>query len=267
MEPLLAMWPEIRDQIKGAKHVLLLSDYDGTLTPIVARPEAATLSDSCRDLLRALSHKTHMTVGIVSGRALSDLTERVGLPGLVYAGNHGLEIKGPGIAFVSPLAEETKPLLRVLHQVLAKTLGSIGGTIVENKGLSLSVHFRSVDEDRQEEVKSTFHRIIGGARHLGMIRVTTGKKVLEVRPPIDWHKGKAIQLLMKRYGKGGRNSGLLPIYLGDDLTDEDGFQFIENYGHGLSILVDEEGKRQTRARHWLRSPQEVERFFRMIVES
>lgn len=247
--------------------MLLLSDYDGTLTPIVDRPEFATLSDSCRDLLRTLSCQKNITLGIVSGRALSDLNERVGLTGLVYAGNHGLEIKGPGITFVSPLAEETKLVLRVVHQVLVKALDSISGTIVENKGLTLSVHFRSVEEARQEEVKTIFNRLIGSARHLGMIRVTTGKKVLEVRPPVNWHKGKAIQLLMKRYGKGGRESGLLPIYIGDDLTDEDGFKFIENYGDGISVLIDEEGKRETNARYWLRSPQEVEMFFRMMAEN
>jgi trehalose 6-phosphate phosphatase len=96
--------------------------------------------------------------------------------------------------------------------------------------------------------------------------MTDGKKVYEVRPGVDWNKGKAIRLLMKKYGRGGYQSGLMPIFLGDDLTDEDGFQVIEKYGNGLSIFVGEANK-DTSARYYLRSPMEVEVFLSRLLES
>lgn len=264
MVHLLSAWEELRGELKAARRILLLSDYDGTLTPIVARPELAHLPENTRQLLRVLSRKPGFTLGIISGRALADLKDRVGLKGILYAGNHGLEIEGPDISFVNPLAEEVKPVFRAMRQVLSKALARVRGVIVEDKGLTLSVHYRLVDEEKSEEVRSIFERVVATARSLGKVRTTAGKKVYEVRPAVDWDKGKAIKLLMKRYGKGGRGSGLVPIYLGDDLTDEDGFRAIERYGDGLSIFVGEENT-NTIARCFLRTPAEVEKFLSLLL--
>jgi trehalose-phosphatase len=252
-------------QLRDARHILLLTDYDGTLTPIVERPESANLPESTRLLFEALARHYEFTVGVISGRSLEDLKEKVSIRDIIYAGNHGMEIEGPGISFVNPMAEEFRPILRIVHQVLSRALQGIRGVIVEDKGLSLSVHYRLVEEDKTEEVKNTFQRIAGGAQALGKVRITSGKKVHEVRPAVTWDKGKAIKLLMKRYGKGGRKSGLLSIYLGDDLTDEDGFRVIENYGNGLSVLVGEKGQHSA-ARYFLKSPAEVAAFLEILLE-
>ncbi|MFH1382097.1 MAG: trehalose-phosphatase [Chloroflexota bacterium] len=265
MENLLTAWSKVIEQFKKADHVLLLLDYDGTLTPIVGRPEEATLSDDMRQLLQALAHQNHLRVGIISGRALTDLKNKVKIDNIIYAGNHGLEIEGPGVRFVNPLAEEIRPVIRIITQVLERTLNTIKGVVVEDKGLTLSVHYRQVDEDKATEVKDTFNRVVGGAEAIGQVRVTTGKKVYEVRPAADWDKGKAIKLLMRKYGKGGRESGLLPVYLGDDLTDEDGFKVIGKYGNGISILVSEV-ERETAACYFLKSPAEVGRFLNLLLE-
>lgn len=265
MEHLFSIWPEVARRLKAARHVLLLSDYDGTLTPIVDRPELADLPAGTRQLLRALAHRHRFTIGIISGRALSDLKHRVGIGSIVYAGNHGLEIEGPGISFINPLAEEMKPVLRVIHQVLSNALHTVRGALVEDKGLSLSVHYRLVEEEEVEEAKTVFERILRMPHLSGKVKITSGKKVHEVRPAVDWDKGKAIKLLMKRYGKGGRRSGLLPVYLGDDLTDEDGFGAIERYGDGLTVFVGGESD-STMARYFLRSPDEVERFLSMLLD-
>ena len=265
MEHLFSVWPEAAQRLKAARRVLLLSDYDGTLTPIVDRPELADLPAGTRQLLRALAHRHCFTVGIISGRALSDLKQRVGIGSIVYAGNHGLEIEGPGISFINPLAEEMKPVLRVIHQVLSNALHTVRGALVEDKGLSLSVHYRLVEEEEVEEAKTVFERILRMPHLSGKVKITSGKKVHEVRPAVDWDKGKAIKLLMKRYGKGGRRSGLLPVYLGDDLTDEDGFGAIERYGDGLTVFVGGESD-STMARYFLRSPDEVERFLSMLLD-
>ena len=265
MEHFLSVWPKIAKQLKSARRILLLLDYDGTLTPIVERPELANLSESTRLMLEALVQRYDFTVGVISGRALADLKDKVSIPGIIYAGNHGLEIEGPGINFVNPVAEELRPILRVVHYVLSRALRTIRGVLVENKGLSLSVHYRLAKERKATEVERIVKKVVGGAEAAGQAKITSGKKVYEVRPAVTWDKGKAVKLLMKRYGKGGRKSGLLPIYIGDDLTDEDGFRVIENYGSGLSVFVGEEGQDST-ARYFLKSPAEVAIFLDLLLE-
>ncbi len=265
MEHLLSAWPEVVKQFKSARHILLLLDYDGTLTPIVERPELANLPKTARQLLQALARQRRFTLGVISGRALVDLRDKVGISDIIYAGNHGLEIEGPGVSFVNPLAEEFRPVLRLMHYVLAQALGAIKGVLVEDKGLTLSVHYRQVPADKSTAVKNIFNRIAQGAATLGKIRITSGKKVYEIRPAVAWDKGKAIKLLMNKYGKGGRKSQLLPIYIGDDLTDEDGFKVIENYGGGISIFVGE-ANLSSAARYFLRSPEEVNKFLSMLLE-
>lgn len=260
---LFSAWREVAPQLRSARHLLLLSDYDGTLTPIVERPELAELYPKTRKMLQKLTHSHNLTIGVVSGRALGDLKSRVGLEGIIYAGNHGLEIEGPGLSFVNPLAQEVKPLLRLLHLALAQAFLAIRGVFVENKGLTLSVHYRQVEEARTREVASSFENVVSLSRAVGKIRTTTGKKVYEVRPAIDWDKGKAVELLLDRYSRGGK-AKVLPIYLGDDLTDEEGFRAIENHS-GISVFVGEEGTKSS-ARYFLKSTQEVERLLELLLE-
>lgn len=264
MEHLFSVWSKVAMQLRDARRVLLLADYDGTLTPIVERPELANLSKDIRQLLQDLARQRHVPVGVISGRALADLKDRVGISGIIYAGNHGLEVEGPGISFVNPVAEEMKPFIHALHYILSRTLGTIKEVFVEHKGLSLSVHYRLVEERRTKEVENIVHRVVGGGQADGKVKITSGKKVYEVRPAVTWDKGRAIKLLMKRYGKGGRRSGLLPLYFGDDLTDEDGFKVIENYGNGISVFVGEPN-RYTVARYFLRSPAEVAVFLGTLL--
>ena len=256
MEHLGSAWSNISSRLKDASRVLLLMDYDGTLTPIVERPELANLAEETRHLLEALTHQPDFTVAIISGRALVDLKNKVNLNGLVYVGNHGLEIEGPEISFVSPVGEETKTKLRTINYVLSRALGAIKGVLIESKGLSLSVHYRQVAESEIEEVKGILEHIVGGLRAAGKVRIAAGKKVYEIRPVVDWDKGKVVKLLIKKCFKGARRSGLLPIYFGDDLADEEAFKVIEDYGQGISVFVGE-AKQNTAARYFVESPTEV----------
>ncbi|MFC2043842.1 trehalose-phosphatase [Chloroflexota bacterium] len=264
MEHLLSAWAKIGHQLKYASHILLLADYDGTLTPIVQRPELANLSKDTRLLLKALSHQQQLTLAIISGRALTDLKHKVRIRDIIYAGNHGLEIEGPGINFVYPMAKEIIPILDVLHSLLSQSLRAIEGALVENKGLSLSVHYREVTEDKIEEVKNILERVAASAQASGTVRITTGKKMYEIRPTVDWNKGNATELLMQRYGKGDRKSELLSIFLGDDLTDEDAFKVIEDYENGISVAVGNT-RQNTIARYFLESPDEVVKFLGMLL--
>jgi trehalose-phosphatase len=152
-----------------------------------------------------------------------------------------------------------------MHYVLSRALGTIRGVFVENKGLSLSIHYRLAERHRAGEVERIVKQVVGGSEAVGQARITSGKKVYEVRPAVTWDKGKAIKLLMKKYGKGGRRSGLLPMYFGDDLTDEDGFRVIESYGMGISVFVGEQNQEST-ARYFLKSPAEVITFLGILLD-
>jgi trehalose 6-phosphate phosphatase len=264
VEHLLSVWPKILEQTQQAKQILFLTDYDGTLTPIAEKPEMAALSEETRQVLQLLAHQKNFTLGVVSGRALSDLKDKVKLSGIIYAGNHGLEIEGPGLVFINPIAEEIRPFFRIIQQVLTLTLKSIKGVLVEDKGLSLSVHYRQVEDEQAKDIEKMVERAVSVPAARGFFKVTRGKKVYEVRPATNWNKGKAIRLLMKRFGKGGWQSGLLPVYLGDDLTDEDGFQVIEKYGRGISIHIGEY-QNNSLARYYLKSPDEVGQFLSKLL--
>jgi trehalose 6-phosphate phosphatase len=256
----------ILNRIKSSRNVLLLFDYDGTLTPIVDKPELATLSEESRKTIKSLAAKKQFTIGIISGRAIGDIKSKAGIDNIIYAGNHGLEIEGPGFAFIHPLTEEIKSNLKLINIVLNKTMGSIKGTIVEDKGMTLSVHYRMVeDTDEEAEVKNVFDRVIGLARKIGRVNTSRGKKVYEVRPPVNWHKGKAVELIMKDYEKE-KHKPLL-IYMGDDLTDEDAFQSVKEF-NGISMFVGEQTS-DSRADYYLKSMDEVYDFIDklLILES
>ncbi|HLE02854.1 MAG TPA: trehalose-phosphatase, partial [Dehalococcoidia bacterium] len=135
--------------------------------------------------------------------------------------------------------------------------------LVEDKGLTLSVHYRLVEEDKAEEVWTIFERIIDAARSLGKVRATSGKKVLEVRPAIAWDKGRAIALLVEKYQRPFHKGKVLAVFLGDDLTDEDGFKVVEK-GNGISIFVGEENP-GSQARYFLKSPAEVQEFLARLL--
>jgi trehalose-phosphatase len=262
MQYLFDVWNEVAHRIKSADHILLLSDYDGTLTPIVDRPELAILPQETRKLLRTLAKNRRYTVGIVSGRALLDLKSNVSLEGIIYAGNHGLEIEGLGSTFLEPIAEEMRPFLQMMKQALLATFKGIKGVFVEDKGLTISVHYRSVEDGEERYVMDAFSRVTDPLHLTGRVKITQGKKVYEIRPPVDWDKGKAIAWLIAKCKVVRGSGGELPIYLGDDLTDEDGFKVIER-NKGISIFIGEEDV-QSVARYFLKSPEEVTQFLKML---
>lgn len=262
MQYLFDVWNKVAQRLKLANHVLLLSDFDGTLLPIVDRPEMAALSPEAAKLIRTLAKNRHYTVGIISGRALTDLKSRIGVEGIIYAGNHGLEIEGFGSNFLEPIAEEMRPFFQILNQALAATFRGSKGVFVENKGLTLSVHYRSVDDTEETRVKDAFDRVTNPLNVTGRIKVTHGKKVYEIRPPVDWDKGRAISWLIARCREARGKGGALPVYLGDDLTDEDGFKVIEK-NSGISVFVGEQSFPSV-ARYFLKSPDEVIDLLRML---
>lgn len=244
-------WEEIVSRVKAASGVIVLLDYDGTLSPIALRPELASLPGETREVLGKLNLHRNFEVGIISGRSLADIKALVGLEGLVYAGNHGLELECSKGSFVHPAAVRARPLLKQLYSRLAQKLAEINGVILEDKGFSLSVHYRLVDKAAVERVKALLGEVIETSEKGGEVRVTRGKKVIEVRPPVDWGKGRAMEWLLSHY----QAESPLVIFAGDDVTDEDGFRFV-NRIKGISIRVGGESP-ATSAAYYVRSPGEL----------
>ncbi len=159
----------------------------------------------------------------------------------------------------------SKHVFEKVYQGLNDALKKFKGVLVENKRLSISVHYRLAEEDKPEEIEKAIKQVISDIKAEEQMLITTGKKVYELRPAVTWDKGNTIDLLIEKYGKGGKENGLLPMYLGDDLTDEDGFRAIEGYKAGLSVFVGEQN-RQSKAHYFLESPSEVETFLERLLE-
>ncbi len=263
------------DEIKGKKLILLL-DYDGTLTPIVSRPELAVLSDDMRGVLKKTAKKHPLA--IISGRSLEDVKKLVDVENIYYAGNHGFEISnnikklvdvenmchiqnhGFEISdekIVHPEAEKAKPIINKICRKTQKKLSHIKGSIVENKGDTASVHYRMVSDNDFPVLEKIFNEVISFYVNEGKIRITKGKKVFEIRPNIEWDKGKAVKWVMDVLGKKGT-----PVYIGDDQTDEDAFIALKN--KGVTTLVSEK-TRSTNAEYYLRNVDEVKKFLESLL--
>ena len=238
----------------GGKKPAVFLDYDGTLTPIVSRPEDAWLSESMRQTLRSVA--AHMPVAILSGRDLDDVRGRVLVDGIVYAGSHGFDIAGAG-GLRRELGVAYLPLLDEAEMELREALDEIPGAQLERKHFSVAAHYRNVNENEACKVALAVDAV--GARHRELRRMN-GKKVYELLPDIDWNKGKAMLWLLETLGLDGGNA--LPIYIGDDRTDEDAFRALEK--RGVGVLVGEYPQ-LTAANYWLNNPEEVERFLQKIT--
>ncbi|EPS68990.1 hypothetical protein M569_05778, partial [Genlisea aurea] len=264
----LDMFDQITNASKG-KQIVMFLDYDGTLSPIVEDPDQAFMSESMRATVRKLAR--YFPTAIVSGRCRDKVYNFVRLAELYYAGSHGMDIKGPskgyknkketqGVLFQP--ASEYLPMIDQVYNALLEVVKSTPGAKVENNKFCVSVHFRCVDEKKWSELAKQVGTVLEAYPSL---RVTQGRKVLEIRPTIKWDKGKALEFLLESLGYGN-NDDVFPIYMGDDRTDEDAFKVLRERGQGFGILVSKAPK-ETYASYSLREPSEVMAFLRRLVES
>ncbi|MBN1760857.1 MAG: trehalose-phosphatase [Chitinispirillaceae bacterium] len=243
--------------IFSKKPLTIFLDYDGTLTPIVSRPELAILSDTMRDIVKRLSEKH--TVAIVSGRMRDDLESLVGIEGLYYAGSHGMDISGPDIGMMHPVAEAIIPRIAECVKQAQADIGGIEGLLIEKKKISFALHYRLVDEKKHlPEIEAYAREIV--VQNSGM-RLMHGKKVFEILPDIDWHKGKAVRWIMKALKKKWHDTAVL--YIGDDTTDEDAFRVVRTRGTGIRVT---DTLAPSAADFMVASPEEVFRLFTKIVK-
>jgi len=227
---------DLINALAARKHLVVFLDYDGTLTPIVARPEDAILGGEMREAVRGLAGRC--TVAVISGRDLRDVRSLVGVEDIFYAGSHGFEIAGPrGWRAQYEQGAEFLPVLDEAAGELSAALAKIPGAQLEKKKYSIAAHYRNVlEEGGEERVRDAVQTAL--ARHKGL-RVSAGKKVFDIQPAIDWNKGKAVLWLLDAMHLN--SCAALPIYIGDDTTDEDAFRVVRE--RGVAILVREERRR------------------------
>ena len=238
--------------ITSARESMLFLDYDGTLSPIVSDPAAARLVDGAAEALRLVS--TVCPVAILSGRDLADVQDRVGIPGIWYAGSHGFELTGPdGTHHQNDAAAVFVPILEKAAGKLTHGLDHVPGVRVEHKRFAVAVHFREVQPDLVGEIVSAAHQV--GAQ--SGLRVTNGRMLVELRPDLDWDKGTTLAWIRDRIDT---SRSLMPIYIGDDLTDEDAFDAVRFDGVGIVVGHDEDGDRKTAAHFTLQNPDQVREF-------
>jgi len=235
----------------------LFLDYDGTLVPIQKNPVRCILSDKIKNQLRLLSESNHCYLTILSGRSLSDIKKMVGIRKIYYGGNHGLDISGPNLRFTHPKALTSKLDIQYITRKLKKEITNIEGAWLEDKKFTLSLHFRSVKTEDIKLVKKVFRNVVDKYLEENLYIVMQGKKVLELVPAISWDKGKAVLLVLKQL-----KDKCLPVYVGDDRTDETAFKAIGK--KGITIRIGKSKK--TSASYYLKGYWEVSRMLQKINE-
>lgn len=272
----LRMFEQMMGAAKG-KRIVVFLDYDGTLSPIVEDPEQAYMSDTMRSTVREVAK--YFPTAIISGRCRDKVYDFVQLAEIYYAGSHGMDIMAPGRAFNASKnvskktrdkgnevvlfqpAKEFLPMIDEVYKLLKEKLKRIQGALVENNKFCASVHFRCVEE---KDLSILAEKVKSVLKDYPLLHLTLGKKVLEIRPSIEWHKGNALEFLLDSLGLSNSND-VMPLYIGDDRTDEDAFQVLKARGQGYSILVSSVPK-ETLASYSLRDPSEVMAFLHQLVE-
>lgn len=244
-------------QLQGKSPAIFL-DYDGCLTPIVKDPDMAVLSDEMRQVLQELA--AVCKVAVVSGRDRQNVQRLVQLDNLYFAGSHGFDITGPGGMQAEPGgAKAALPALDKADAILKEKLQSIPGSLVERKRYAIAVHFRNVAEEQVSQVRQAVDEVLATMPEL---KIGHGKKIYELKPNLDWHKGKAVLWLIDELGWD--SDSYMPLYIGDDITDEDAFASLQ--GIGIGILVGEHDDK-TAATYRLESVEEVRDFLQDLTAS
>ncbi|MFB6179035.1 MAG: trehalose-phosphatase [Halorientalis sp.] len=236
---------------------LLCLDFDGTLAPIADDPSEPTITPANERAIRYLSLHPRATVAIISGRALSDVRARVGVPNVVYAGNHGLELYDGNRVSTHPDALRSLPAMQRACELLRWQLAPISGVRIENKRLSLTVHYRQAPRAVVPVIETAVRRLMETPEPTtrAPFRLVSGKQSFELRPAVDWDKGDAVTQL-----EHGVPDGWTTIYIGDDTTDEDAFRALD--AHDFDVFV---GPAETTARYRIPEQSAVHTVLEWIV--
>jgi trehalose 6-phosphate phosphatase len=242
-------------------NIMLFLDFDGTLATIVDQPKEALLLPEIKALLHILSRGSSVALTIVTGRSLEDIQHKIGIKKIAYIANHGFEIEGINVHFRNPLFPKTAQIYREIEKELREAFKEIPEIIFEDKGSTLSIHFRIVPKKKKSFVKRTVQRVAKPYIRLREIRLREGKEVLEVRPAMGWDKGTAVRWLLNA-SKELTSQKSMTIYIGDDDTDEDAFKALQ--GQAMTIRVGE--SKASAAQYYLNDVKQVHDFLSRIAE-
>ncbi|WKN31077.1 trehalose-phosphatase [Porifericola rhodea] len=241
---------------KGDKPFVFFFDFDGTLAPIVSKPDQASLSEETRTLLQKLSKE--YKVAIVSGRDRKDIEERVNLHNLYYAGSHGFDIAGPNeMHHLHPEADDIIPRLEEVSEVFQELFQQEDHIKVEKKKFAVALHHRGASPELANKLEAAVKDQLEGESKL---KWDKGKCIIEIKPNLEWHKGKAVLWLIEQLGYTTKDS--LAIYLGDDTTDEDAFKELQKEGVGIMV---EDHEQKTHAHYGLSEQKQVNEFIKQIM--
>jgi trehalose 6-phosphate phosphatase len=253
---------ELARRIAGRRPAIFL-DYDGTLTPIVDRPEDAVISRSMRQAVRGLAERC--PVCVVSGRDRRVVQQLMGVDDLIVAGSHGFDIWSPREGTLEHDAGgDFEELIERVTARVREEADPIEGSLVEPKKASVALHYRLVADADRPRIAAIVDRLL--AEHPDELKVTPGKMVYEIQPRLEWDKGRAVLYLLEALKLNGDD--VAPLYLGDDITDEDAFRALSRRGIGIFVgRADdpEVGGRGTSAAFVLDSIEEVERFLTRLA--
>ncbi|KAI4319986.1 hypothetical protein MLD38_033515 [Melastoma candidum] len=274
----LKVFDRITKPAKG-KRIVVFLDYDGTLSPIVNDPDRAFMTDEMRSAVKKVSN--YFPTAIISGRSRDKVKEFVRLENVYYAGSHGMDIMSPpaspesfpswkhstipalhqkGNGTVFQPARNYLPAVQEMLAAIEKQIANIQGARVEDNRFCISVHYRQVKE---EDLEMLEQKVISVLQKYPDFHLTRGKMVMEIRPSIEWNKGHALEYLLEKLGFKD-STDVLPLYIGDDRTDEDAFKVIQRRGQGYPIIVSSIPK-ETKASYSLRDPSEVLAFLSRLA--
>ena len=239
----------------GPRGIFLFLDFDGTLVPIQNDPTKCVLSLKIKGQLEAIALPGKACIAILSGRTVSDIRDRVNIQDVYYGGNHGIEISGPRVNYIHPDALSGKHIIDRVCREIEQDIGNIEGAFIEKKKFGFTLHYRMANKEDKVLIKRTFYKIISESRDPQAFSVLRGKKVLELVPRIQWGKGKAALFLLQ-----SQKNNYLPLYVGDDITDEKAFEVLREIG--LTVRIGKSKK--SVAQYFLKGQWEVSRFLRHI---
>ncbi|OGY72166.1 MAG: trehalose-phosphatase [Candidatus Jacksonbacteria bacterium RIFCSPHIGHO2_12_FULL_44_12] len=227
MKDLFKSLPELSKKLFTAKGCLVMLDFDGTLSPLAKTPSLAYLPKTNKEILKKISRLAQ--TAIVSGRGLSDIKQKIGIKGLIYSGNHGLEWQIGSERGKIKLPATILRAMALANKRLTNLRKGYPGALLENKGLTLSLHYRLVSSNLREQLLKEAREIVATFQKQRLLAMNEDKKTLEIRPHLRWNKGHWVKFLRKKLGKQ-----LLPIYIGDSTADEDVFKILKS---GITIKV------------------------------
>jgi trehalose 6-phosphate phosphatase len=247
--------PQIYKKIFKSEHIFLFLDYDGTLVPFRDSPSLVKTPQEIQEVLKQLIKNPKVSIIIVTGRQLHDIKKLMNMKGVSFIALHGLDIKtADKMQFTWDNATQARSLIKAIKKDMQKRLSHEKGAFLEDKELTLVFHYRLLAQKRVHGLREAFKKIVNTLDTQNILEVINGVKIIEARPK-GWNKGKGIELFLTRYAAV---KNILPVYIGDDVTDEDAFRFLGK--RGITIHVTNRSKRKTAACYWVKNPHEVYSF-------